>query len=85
MDKIDRFDDGIDNLEYDDQNKVVDDNINTTSAISSRYKYILYIVLFIIFVVLVVVVFRVLFTNEPPLLVLNEMLNNTLEIKAVSQ
>ncbi len=78
MDKFDNSIDGVENDEFNGVNQITDDNA------PSRYKYILYLSLFVIFVILVIVVLRALFTNEPPLAVLNEMLNNALEIKAVS-
>ena len=85
---MDKLDNSIDDLGYGEQNnvdKVTDDNVVISNNTTSRFKYILYVTLFIIFAILVILVIRVLFTNEPPLLVLNEMLNNTLEIKAVSK
>lgn len=86
MDKFDTpitsEDDSLDNQE------TLEDDItpgnNTLLLRLPRYKYILYIVLFVIFVLLVIWVIRVLLTNEPPLLVLNEMLNIALQTEASS-
>ena len=52
--------------------------------VSSSYRYLFYIILVIILGIFLLWIVISMFSSEPPIVILNQMLNNGLEITATS-
>lgn len=56
------------------------ENTNIDEIQSTSYRYVFYIILLLIIGLFILWILISLFSSEPPLLIINQMLNNTLEI-----
>lgn len=77
------FDENIEESLGNDVGNVVEEVENMVITSTSSYRYMFYIILLLIVGLLIIWILVSMFTTTPPIAVLNQMLNNTLEIASV--